>query len=167
MSKMQLVPVERTPKLPKEVFAMRMIISCVLIGFISIVVVGCGATLPKSFVQIMEPTWASIEIRESMSSEEAWQQVVDVLAKKFELELISREGGYVRTSWIFTWWKVGELTENYRVRAIIKFSPDWKKVDIKTEANYLKKQGWIVGTDTRLLQTVKTDIMGVVGRTTR
>jgi hypothetical protein len=166
MNKMQLVPIERNPKLPKEVIAMRRIISYVLTSFIIIVVVGC-ATLPKSFVQVMEPTWASIEIREGMGSEEAWQQVVDVLAKKFELEMISREGGYVRTSWIYTWWKVGELTENYRVRAIVKFSPDWKKVDIKTEANYLKKGGWIVGTDTRLLQTVKTDIMGVVGRTTR
>jgi len=49
----------------------------------------------------------------------------------------------------------------------VKFSPDWKKVDVKTEANFLKNDGWIVGTDTRLLQTVKTDIMGVVGRTTR
>ena len=26
---------------------------------------------------------------------------------------------------------------------------------------------WVMGTDTRLLQTAKTDIMGVVGRTTR
>ncbi len=164
---MQLVPVERNPKLPKEVFEMRRIISCVLIGFIIIiVVVGC-VTMPESFVQVMEPTWASVEIREDMSSEKAWQQVVDILAKKFELEMISREGGYVRTSWIHTWWMVGELTTNYRVRAIVKFSPDWKKVDIKTEANYLKGQQWIVGTDTRLLQTVKTDIMGVVGRAAR
>jgi len=163
---MQLVSVERNPKPPKEVFEMRRIMSCVLIGFIIIVVVGC-VTMPESFVQVMEPTWASVEIREDMSSEKAWQQVVDILAKKFELEMISREGGYVRTSWIHTWWKVGELTTNYRVRAIVKFSPDWKKVDIKTEANYLVGQQWIVGTDTRLLQTVKTDIMGVVGRAAR
>ncbi len=145
---------------------MRKLISGVLLGFIIIVVAGC-ATLPKSFVQVMAPTWDTVEIRGNISPEEAWQQVVDVLAKKFELAMISREGGYLRTSWIYTWWKVGELTENYRVRAIVKFSPDWKKVDIKTEANYLKKGSWMVGTDTRLLQTVKTDIMGVVGRTTR
>lgn len=115
----------------------------------------------------MEPTWTGVELREGISYEEAWQEVVDVLAKKFELEMISREGGYVRTTWIHTWWKVGELTENYRVRAIVKFSPDKKRVDLKTEANYLEDNVWVLGTDTRLLQTVKTDIMGVVGRTTR
>lgn len=145
---------------------MKSIIPCLLFGFIIILLAGCAST-PESFVQATEPTWASIEIREDMSSEKAWQEVVDVLAKKFELEMISREGGYVRTSWIYTWWKVGEFTTNYRVRAIVKFSADWETVDIKTEANYLKGNIWIVGFDTRLLQTIKTDIMGVVGRTTR
>lgn len=155
----------------KEVLNMRKVISPVLIGFLVMAVVSCASLLstkaPQSFVRIMEPTWAGIEIREGMSYEQAWQEVVDVLAKKFELEMISREGGYVRTSWIHTWWKKGELTEKYRVRAIIKFSPDHKRIDIKTEANYLEKSEWIVGTDTRLLQTVKTDIMGVIGRTTK
>lgn len=145
---------------------MRKVISPILIAFIVIAAVSC-ASVPQSFVRIMEPTWAGIEIREGMSYEQAWQEVVDVLAKKFELEMISREGGYVRTSWIYTWWKKGELTEKYRVRAIVKFSPDRKKIDVKTEANYLEKSGWIVGTDTRLLQTVKTDLMGVIGRTTK
>lgn len=145
---------------------MNRIISLILVVFIIIVFAGC-ATMPESFVQGVEPTWASIEIKEEINAEKAWQEVVDVLAKKFELEMISREGGYVRTSWIYTWWKVGELTSNYRVRAIVKFSADWKKVDIKTEANYLRGDVWVVGFDTRLLQTVKTDIMGVVGRTTR
>jgi len=73
----------------------------------------------------------------------------------------------VRTSWIYTWWKAGKLTEDYRVRAIVKFSPDRDDVDIKAEANYLERGQWVIGTDTRLLKTVKTDIMGVVGRTTR
>jgi hypothetical protein len=128
--------------------------------------IGC-ASLPPTFVMTFEPGWASIEIKEGIKFENAWQEVLDVLAKKFELEMISREGGYIRTAWIYTWWIVGERTENYRVRAIVKFSPDGRKVDIKTEANYLQRGQWITGFDTRLLETVKTDIMGVVGRTTR
>ncbi|MEW6715469.1 MAG: hypothetical protein AB1306_10320 [Nitrospirota bacterium] len=128
--------------------------------------IGC-VSMPSTFIMTYEPGWASIEIKEGIKFENAWQEVLDVLAKKFELEMISREGGYIRTAWIYTWWKVGERTENYRVRAIIKFSPDGRNVDIKTEANYLKSGQWIIGADTRLLETVKTDIMGVVGRTTR
>ena len=128
--------------------------------------IGC-ASMPSTFVVTYEPGWAAIAIKEGMKFENAWQEVLDVLAKKFELEMISRDGGYIRTAWIFTWWKVGERTENYRVRAIVKFSPDGRNVDIKTEANYLHSGQWMVGADTRLLETVKTDVMGVVGRTTR
>jgi hypothetical protein len=127
---------------------------------------GC-ASMPSTFVITYEPGWASIEIKEGIKFENAWQEVLDVLAKKFELEMISRDGGYIRTAWIYTWWKVGERTENYRVRAIVKFSANARNVDIKTEANYLKSGQWIIGADTRLLETVKTDVMGVVGRTTR
>ena len=127
----------------------------------------CGARRPTSFVQVMEPGWTAVELRQDVTEDAAWQEVVDVLAKRFELEMISRDGGYVRTAWVHTWWKQGELTENYRVRAIVKFAANKQTVDIKTEANYLADGSWITGTDTRLLQTLKTDIMGVLGRTTR
>jgi hypothetical protein len=130
------------------------------------ILTGC-ASAPESFIKAYEPSWASIEIRDNLTLEDAWQQVVDILAKKFELEMISKDGYYIRTSWIYTWWKVGERTENYRVRALVKFSANGKNVDIKTEANYLDDDQWILGYDNRLLETIKTDIMGVVGRTTR
>ena len=140
---------------------------CLFIGLLlSVFFISCSHA-PKSFIKIYKPTWASVELRDNLSFDEAWHRVVDVLAKKFELEMISIDGGYIRTSWIYSWWKEGKLTEDYRVRAIVKFSPDQKQLDIKTEANYLKKGSWVMGTDTRLLSTIKTDIMGVVGRTTR
>ncbi|MCK5493618.1 MAG: hypothetical protein KAJ14_10955 [Candidatus Omnitrophica bacterium] len=141
------------------------IVYLMLIVFFVISATGCAT--PRSFVRIMEPTWASLELRPDLEYEDAWQEVLDILAKKFELEMISKEGGYIRTTWIHTWWKVGQLTEKYRVRVVVKFSPKKTKVDIKTEAQYLMRGQWIIGTDTRLLQTVKTDIMGITGRTTK
>jgi hypothetical protein len=127
---------------------------------------GCALD-PASFVRSSEPTWSSVEVRAGLSSDDAWKEVLDVLARSFELEMISKDGGYLRTAWIHTWWKSGVITENYRVRAIVKFSPDSSRVDIKTEAEFLVRNSWVRGTDTRLLQTIKTDAMGVVGRTTR
>jgi hypothetical protein len=59
------------------------------------------------------------------------------------------------------------MTPNYRVRVIIKFSPDKQNVDLKTEAQYKSSGQWLMGYDTRLLSTIKSDIMGTVGRTTR
>lgn len=145
---------------------LRFLTSTLLVISFTLLFTGC-ASAPQSFIKSFEPSWTSIEMRENITLEDAWQQVVDILAKKFELEMISKDGYYIRTSWIYTWWKVGERTENYKVRALVKFSANGKNVDIKTEANYLEDDQWIVGYDNRLLETVKTDIMGVVGRTTR
>ena len=128
-------------------------------------IVAAGPKPPRSFVQTMEPGWASVEIREGMSYDKTWASVVDLIARKFDLEVISKEGSYIRTTWLYTW--TGELREDYRVRVIIKFSPDKTKVDVKSEAHYLKGNDWVAGTDTALLKTLKTDIMGTVGRVTR
>jgi hypothetical protein len=81
------------------------------------------------------------------------------------MEVLSKENGYMRTTWLYSW--TGQLRQDYRVRVTIKFSPDHKKVDVKSEANYQSKNGWITGSDTALLQTLKTDLMSTVGRVTR
>jgi hypothetical protein len=129
---------------------------------------------PESFVRVADPGlsgrdpgWTSVEVRKGLTYDEAWEEAVDLLAKKFELEMISKDGGYVRTAWNYGWWKPGKETENYRVRTIVKFAPDHSRVDLKTEAQYLHGGDWTTGTDTRLLKTLKTDFMGMVGRTTR
>ena len=138
-----------------------------IIGFflVMVVMIGLMGCAPKSFVRTMEPTWASVEVKNDIPYEKAWACVVDLLAKRFDLVVISKEAGYVRTAWLYTW--TGTLRENYRVRVIAKFSPDKKKVEVKSEAQYSGPSGWIMGSDTRLLSTLKTDIMGSVGRTTR
>ena len=120
---------------------------------------------PVTFIQILELSWVSIEIREDIEYDRAWASVVDLIVRKFEAEILSKEDGYLRTTWFYTW--TGELREDYRVRVTIKFSPDRTKVDIKSEANYLRGKNWIIGSDTALLQTLKADIMGIVGRVTR
>jgi hypothetical protein len=113
----------------------------------------------------MEATWASVEVRPELGYENAWNSVVDLLARRFDLEVISKDNGYIRTNWLYTW--TGVMSDNYRVRVTIKFSPDHTKVEVKSEAQFHGLEGWILGTDEALLQTLKTDIMGTVGRSTR
>ena len=81
------------------------------------------------------------------------------------MEILSQQDGYARTTWLYSW--TGKVEENYRVRVTIKFSPDHKIVEVKSEAEFGGPGHWIPGYDTRLLETIKTDIMGKVGRTTR
>lgn len=133
----------------------------------SIIVIGITSCVPSNFIRTPDVTWSTVQLRDNIDFDEAWNQVIDVLAKQFEMEMISKEGAYARTGWIYTWNTKGIYTKNYRNRVIIKFSADRTKVEIKTEAQFGAEGKWKNGFDSRLLQTVKQDIMGVVGRTTR
>ena len=133
--------------------------------FVLTAAVLAGCATPKTFVKTMEPAWASVELRSDSTYDAAWEAVVDTLAKRFDIEILSRQDGYIRTSWLYTW--TGTVNENYRVRVTAKFSPDHKKVEVKSEAESGGPGQWVVGYDTRLLETIKADIMGTVGRTTR
>jgi hypothetical protein len=120
---------------------------------------------PDSFVQIVEPGWESVEIAEGVEYDKAWASVVDLLVKKFDIEVLSKENGYVRTAWLYTW--TGEMRKDYRVRATIKFSQDRSKIEVKSEANYYTGKDWMIGSDTSLLETLKADIMGTIGQATK
>src|SRR3989338_3645243 len=125
----------------------------------------CRLFKPDTFVQTMEPAWAVIEVREGLTYEKAWSSVVDLLVKRFDLEMVSKDDGYARTAWLYTW--TGKLNRNYRVRVILKFSADKTAVHVKSDAEYGGPGNWFAGYDTILLETLKTDIMGSVGRMTR
>ncbi|HMA84690.1 MAG TPA: hypothetical protein VKN73_03230 [Desulfosalsimonadaceae bacterium] len=127
-----------------------------------ILIISCA---PKTFVKTLEPTWATTEVRDDISYEEAWNTVVDTLVKDFDMEVLSKRDGYIRTNWLYTW--TGEVNQRYRVRVTCKFTPDKEKLELKSEAEYKGPGGWTRGYDTRLLSTLKSDIMGKIGRATR
>jgi hypothetical protein len=126
---------------------------------------GCTTTAPRSFTQTRSPSWSAIELRESLSYDKAWGIVFDILVRTFGIDLAIKEDGYIRTGWLHTW--SGKYTTNYRVRVTVKFSQDKSKLQIRSDANFLSGNNWVAGTDTRLVSTLKTDVMGTVGRTTR
>jgi hypothetical protein len=149
----------------------RIIFSAFCVGLMVFACVGCttmDARYPN-FVETSEIAWSSVQMREGLSYEEAWLDVLDVLAKRFELEMVSKDGGYIRTGWVNTWESGNGSSSSgvYQVRVTVKFSADTSKVEIKTEAQAQFKNDWRAGYDARLLQTIKTDIMGLLGRTTR
>ena len=77
---------------------------------------------------------------------------VDILARKFEMEMLNKESKYARQGGFITGIKKGMYTQKYRVRATIKLSPSGENLDIKSEAQYGGQSGWKSGFDDRLLQ---------------
>ncbi len=130
------------------------------------IMISCGLTKPSTFQRAADGgVWSTIMVREDLSYEKAFGEVMDVIGRRFELDMISKDGGYLRTNWIYTWNKKGKYTKKYRTRVVVKFSADRSRVDVKTEAEFGGEPNWIKGFDTSLLTQTKQDIMGVVGRT--
>jgi len=130
-----------------------------------VVVVGCATTAPRSFSRSQTPAWSTIEIRKGLGYDQAWDTVLDIIVKNFALDVAMRDEGYIRTGWLYTW--SGTYLSHYRVRVSLKFFPDRTNLQVRPEAQLLAGKNWSVGTDTRLVSTIKTDLMGTIGRTTR
>ena len=107
----------------------------------------------------------TVQVADRISYNLAFDEVVTVLMRQFEIEMISKEAGYIRTTWKTTWVaKAGQKPQkDYRVRVTVRISEERKRVDIHAEAEKLKGNFWIGGYDTRLLEIIRRDIAGLVG----
>lgn len=126
---------------------------------------GCTTTGTRTFTRTQSPSWTAVELRSGLEYERAWNTVFEILMKHFDIEMALREEGYIRTNWYHFW--SGNYQANYRVRVTLKFSGDRSKLQFRTQAQSLVGGLWVEGVDARLLSTMKTDLMGTIGRTTR
>lgn len=147
---------------PVQPLLHRFILVCAAV----ILLVGCT---PDTFVVSPDPGWHAVEIGVDISSDTAWKSVVDLMAKQFDLEVLSKENGYLRTAWSNTW--TGELNEDYRVRALVKFNYDGRIIEFKAEAQSYgggflgMGKDWRLGTDERLVSLLKKELKKMVAGT--
>jgi spore maturation protein CgeB len=127
-------------------------------------IVSCGS---NKFKRTTDVPWSTIQLRDNLTYDKAWNEVIDVLATKFEMDMIAKDGGYAKTGWTYTWNKKKKYTENYRNKATIKFSPDRKKIQLRIDSQSSSSGKWKNGYDKKLLKAIKQDLIKVVGRTTR
>jgi hypothetical protein len=126
----------------------------------------CRTRLPQTFVQATDGgSWTQIVLKDSQEYDKIFAEVLDIVSRRFEMEIISRESGYARTLWTYTWnTKKGKY--QYRTRVTFKFSIDRKTLELKTDAEFGNGDRWIRGFDGELTRTIKQDVMAIVGRTT-
>ena len=128
---------------------------------------GCGSS---SFVR--QPAgWKSIELREGLQGNynDAWQTAVDTVARSYDIEVMEKDSGYIRTSWKYG--ILGKPTSVLAGRLVVKFpstqSPT--KVDVKTDAQQFNAWTnlWEEGFDSRFERDVMGELSGRLGRTTQ
>ena len=91
--------------------------------------------------------------------------LVDTLSQKFDLEVLQKDAGYMRSAWKYTFYKGGKVSERYRSRMTVKLlGTPWDRAQIKCESNWLKGDEWEVGYDEAILDDVYKDIQGKLSR---
>jgi hypothetical protein len=145
-----------------------MISRSVSIGVVSgflLLAVGCA---PSSFVR-SSPGWKVIEMRDGLRAnyDEAWQTTVDTVARQWDIEILDKDSGYLRTAWMHG--ISGGPYERYRGRLTVKY-PDVQtpeKLEVKTDAQWLQDRpmGWVSGFDSTFQRDVYAALSGRIGRT--
>lgn len=131
----------------------------------ALVIVGCA---PRSFVKT-SPGWKVIEVREGLCDDcdKAWQTTIDTIARNWDIEMMDKESGYLRTAWAYG--ISGGAYNRYRGRLTVKFpgGQECKTLELKTEAQWLEDYygSWISGFDTTFNRDVYGALSGRLGRT--
>lgn len=130
----------------------------------------CAGCAPGTFVKGQSSGWKIIELNENLQGDydNAWQKTVDTIARDYDIELIDKDSGYLRTSWAHG--ISGGIYHRYRGRITIKYpsviNPD--KMEVKTDAQWLSDPTygvWEQGWDRNFNRDIFTALSGRLGRT--
>lgn len=130
---------------------------------LALLVTAFGSINAKNTWKKGQAEWAKIQLNESLSYDQAFGLVLETVSNQYEMEMISKDGGYMRSAWNFLTDRKGKKLKDQRCRITVKFNHDKTQIQVKTETQKLKKDEWIDGTDTALDAQVKDDLRGVVG----
>jgi len=129
---------------------------------------GCA---PRSFVRTA-PGWKVIELRDELVTDysTAWQKTVDTIARSWDIEILDKDSGYIRTAWVYG--ISGGNLVRYRGRITVKF-PEIKlpqTADVRTSAEWWASgnayaQRWVKGFDTSFQRDVFSELSGKLSRT--
>jgi len=132
-----------------------------IVGLFSIISLfsGCGTGAPDSFMRMTKQYWEVVDVKPSIKYDDAWQRVIYIVTKKFELEMISKEDGYVRSAYGPSYFTEDIANDKYQVRIVAKFTPDRKKVEYKIESRTWDGKIWLNGSDVRVAANMRKDFV--------
>lgn len=130
-----------------------------LVAASSVLFNGCGTGAPDSFMQMTKQYWEVVDVKPSLKYDDAWQRVIYIVTKKFELEMVSKEDGYVRSAFGPSYFSEDMTNDKYQVRIVAKFTPDRKKVEYKIESRIWTGKIWENGSDVRVATNMRKDFV--------
>ena len=128
---------------------------------------GRNGSPPDSFVRSTVELRATrmIEVREGLTRPQALKTVSDALEQRYVVEVTDPRSGFLMTAWQAGTARDGVPDLRYRTRLIAKFvGDDWRRLQLRSEANWARGEEWDIGYDVAQLDTVATELRAKLGK---
>jgi hypothetical protein len=128
-----------------------------------------NATAPVTFVRSTAEAQVtrSIDVREGFTHAQVMRTLLDALGLRYTVEVQDPRAGFAMTAWEASLLRDGVPDLRYRTRLTARFlGDDWKKLQLRHEANWARGDEWEVGYDVAQLDSVTTALRAKLGKKT-
>lgn len=127
---------------------------------------GAGAPPPSFVPSTAESrTTRMIDVREGLPKPMAMRIVTEALAEHYTVEVTDPRAGFVMTAWEASLMREGVPDLRYRTRITARFvGEDWRKLQLRNEANWARGDEWDIGVDEPQLDSVATGLRVKLGK---
>jgi hypothetical protein len=115
---------------------------------------------PATFVQTTADAQVArtIDVRDGLTHTQAMRLVTDALGQRFTVEVTDAKAGFAMTAWQ-AGLRDGVPDLRYRTRVSTRFmGDDWRKLQVRGEANWARGSEWDVGYDSAQLDSVVSEL---------
>ena len=128
-----------------------------------------NATAPATFVLSTSEAKVtrSIDVRDGLTHAQAMRSLIEALSQRFTVEVQDPRAGFAMTAWEASLVRDGVPDLRYRTRLTARFlGDDWKKLQVRHEANWARGDEWDIGYDVAQLDSVTTSLRAKLGKKT-
>ena len=131
--------------------------------FLVLGIVGCASaanTAPSSFIRSTSDAKVTrlLDVREGLTRPQAMRLLTDALSQRYTVEVVDPRAGFAMTSWQASIID-GVPDLRYRTRVTGKFvGDDWRKLQLRDEANWQRGSEWDVGYDVAQLDSIAAEL---------
>lgn len=126
-----------------------------------------GAAPPPTFMQSTAEARNTrvVDVREGFTRATAMRALVEALGQHYTVEITDPKAGFAMTAWNASLVRDGVPDLRYRTRFVAQFlGDDWRRLQLRHEANWSRGSEWEVGYDAAQLDSVSAEMRAKLGK---
>ena len=121
---------------------------------------------PASFIRTTAdaPAIRSIVMRDGLSRQAAMRSLNEVLSQRYVVDVVDPRAGFTMTTWQAGLMREGVPDPRYRTRFVARFVDDWRSLQLRSEARFMRGEEPDVGYDSAQLDSLANDVRAKLGK---